>query len=206
MRCRMPIAMDFQALIRSILARTGNNQAALAHDLGVSQPTVSRWLAAVKPSEPTISAYFKAREMAERLGILTTDPGALRVPIISWVQAGVMVTPDSVQEVADAPTILAPDLDPAGSWIALRVEGASMDRISPPGSIIFANLRDTRLVPNGCYVIYDQDDGSASYKRFRPNPDRWEPVSTSPHFEPLYIGIGPGPQVIGRVRRSLINM
>lgn len=202
----MPSDMDFQSLIRTILARTGNNQAALAQALGVSQPTVSRWLASVKPSEPGISAYFKAREIAERLGILPTDQGALRIPIISWVQAGQMVAPEAVHDLADAPAVLASDLDPTGSWIALKVEGASMDRISPPGSVIFANLRDTRLVPNACYVIRDQDDGSASYKRYRPSPDRWEPVSTSPHFEPLYIGIGPGPKVIGRVRRSLIDM
>ena len=97
----------------------------------------------------------------------------------------------------------ASDLDPKGQWIALRVQGDSMDRISPPGSVIFVNLRDKRLVTNACYIITN-GDGEATYKRFRANPPRFEPVSTNPAHEPIFPDGEPA--VIGRVRRSFIDM
>lgn len=124
---------------------------------------------------------------------------ATTVPVISWVSAGKMQVADADP---DAPRIPITGL-PEGRWIALEVEGDSMDRISPPGSRIFVNTADRKLVPNACYVI-SGPDGAASYKRYRPNPDRFEPVSTNPVHEPLF----PDGEVtiLGRVRRSMIDM
>jgi SOS-response transcriptional repressor LexA len=124
-----------------------------------------------------------------------------RVPVLTWVSAGAMARDDGQQDIIGE--IEASDLDPKGRWIALRVEGDSMDRISPPGSLIFVNLNDRRLVTNACYIITN-DDGDATYKRFRANPPRFEPVSTNPAHEPIFPDGEPA--VIGRVRRSLIDM
>jgi hypothetical protein len=63
-----------------------------------------------------------------------------------------------VINLSDYPAIPATDLE-EGEWIALRVDGPSMNKISPPDSIIFVNLRDKRLVTNGCYVISDETAG-----------------------------------------------
>ncbi len=124
------------------------------------------------------------------------------VPVISWVSAGQLAVPDHVIDIADAPRVALAGLPP-GDWIMLDVEGDSMDRISPHGSRIVANRRDKRLVANACYVIAEED-GGATYKRFRPNPDRFEPVSTNPAHDPIY---PEGPMtIIGRVRRSIIDM
>jgi SOS-response transcriptional repressor LexA len=126
---------------------------------------------------------------------------ARSVPLISWVSAGRLDMPETVDDLESAKQLSVGDL-PQGEWIALEVVGSSMDRISPPGSIILVNRRDRKLVPNGCYVI--QIEGEATYKRFRPNPDRFEPVSTDPSHEPIFPA---GPvAVIGRVRRSMIEM
>lgn len=134
-------------------------------------------------------------------------PATISVPLISWVSAGAMQAPDVVQEIDSAPRVHAADLDPKGEWIALRVPTDSMDRISPPDSIIFVNLRDKRLVSNACYVIADAETGETSYKRFRSNPARWEPVSTNLSHEPMYLDEMDGePTVIGRVKRSMIDM
>ena len=95
------------------------------------------------------------------------------------------------------------DLDPRGDWIALKVVGDSMDRISPPESIIFVDRSDKVLVPNACYVI-SNGDGEASYKRFRSNPMRFEPVSTNPAHEPIYPTREP--LIVGRVKKSTIEM
>lgn len=124
------------------------------------------------------------------------------IPIVSWISAGELGGQDGVVNLSDYPTIPAADLE-EGEWIALRVDGPSMNKISPPDSIIFVNLRDKRLVTNGCYVI-SYESGRATCKRWRPND--------SPPFQPAsYLDIPP-PElegaitIIGRVKRSMIDM
>lgn len=133
------------------------------------------------------------------------DPMVSAARLISWVSAGHLATPDAVLPSDEARLVHAPDLDPKGDWIALRVEGDSMDRVSPPDSIIFVNRRDRLLVPNGCYVFSD-GEGGATYKRWRPSPNRLEPVTTNLDHEAIFLAEGQEPLVIGRVRRSVLDM
>lgn len=126
------------------------------------------------------------------------------VPLISWVSAGDLSTPEAVEEMNSAPKVYAEDL-PSGDWIALRVVGDSMDRISPPESVIFVNRGETRRVPNACYVIAGVD-GESTYKRYRTDPERFEPVSTNLSLEPIYLSDTVQPRIIGRVRRTVLDM
>lgn len=127
---------------------------------------------------------------------------AIDVPLIPMISAGQLTTHDGVTSFEDFPTISALDL-PEGDWIALRVEGDSMNKISPPGSIIFVNRKDRRLVQNGCYVVSDEL-GNSTYKRYRQNDD--------PPFQPASYHSVDAPEldgaisIVGRVRRSVIEM
>lgn len=123
------------------------------------------------------------------------------VPLVTWVSAGAFAREDGQQEAIGEVTEAG--LDPRGDWIALTVDGDSMDRISPPGSIIFVNRRDKKLVPNACYVIGDGDD-QVTYKRFRANPLRFEPVSTNPRHEPIFFE--EMPTIVGRVKKTILEM
>lgn len=125
----------------------------------------------------------------------------VEVPLLSWVSAGKMAFPDVSEDMIGV--LRVSDLEPRGDWIALRVVGDSMDRISPPDSVIFVDRADKVLVPNACYVI-SSNDGEASYKRFRSNPMRFEPVSTNPAHEPIYPTREP--LIVGRVKKSMIEM
>jgi SOS-response transcriptional repressor LexA len=142
---------------------------------------------------------LSGRGPMERADAATPPPS--KVPVLTWVSAGAMARDDGQQDIIGE--VEARDLDPKGRWIALRVEGDSMDRISPPGSLIFVNLADRRLVTNACYIIAN-DDGEATYKRFRANPPRFEPVSTNPVHEPIFPD--GEPTVLGRVRRTVLEM
>lgn len=124
------------------------------------------------------------------------------VPLISWVSAGKLSRADVVEELETAPRVHVANL-PAGDWLALKVEGTSMDRISPPDSVILVNRRDRRLVANACYVIEDDEEG-ATYKRFRPGPIRFEPVSTVEGHKTLFPE--QEPKIIGRVRKTILDM
>lgn len=126
-------------------------------------------------------------------------------PLISWVSAGALGQGAQVEQFTDVPYVSGLDLDPSGDWIALRVDGRSMDKISPHDSIILVNRKDKALVPNACYVIGD-GNGGASYKRFRP-PNRFEPVSTKPErYSAIEFAAGNEPEIIGRVRRTLLSL
>ena len=123
------------------------------------------------------------------------------VPLITWVSAGRMSFPDVSDDIIRM--IEEGSLDPDGDWIALKVVGDSMDRISPPDSIIFVDRNDRVLVPNACYVI-STTEGEATYKRFRPDPMRFEPVSTNPTHEPIYPRREP--LIVGRVKKTILDM
>lgn len=129
----------------------------------------------------------------------------VKAPLLSWVSAGSITQPAiTVLDLSDAKWVSAVGLEPVnGEWIALKVQGDSMDRISPPDSVIFVNLKDRRLVSNACYVIEDSEGGS-SYKRYR--PDKWEPVSTNKKHRPYIVKGDRGPRVIGRVKRTVLDL
>lgn len=127
------------------------------------------------------------------------------VPLVSWISAGSLAETANVDETDALNFAYAPDLDPSGDWIALRVDGRSMDKISPHDSIIFVNRKEKMLVPNGCYIISD-GDGGATYKRYRP-PNKFEPVSTKPEeFDTLTFDQGQEPEIIGRVRKTVLSL
>lgn len=124
------------------------------------------------------------------------------VPLLTWVSAGELMAEAGDIDMSSVKRLQIPDLPP-GDWIALQVVGDSMDRISPPESIIIVNRRDKRLVANACYVIAEED-GGATYKRYRPNPDRFEPVSVNPAHEAHFPNSTP--RIIGRVKRTMLDM
>jgi SOS-response transcriptional repressor LexA len=124
------------------------------------------------------------------------------VPLISWVSAGKLESPSAPVDMEDAKMLPVAGLPP-GDWFALKVEGTSMDRISPPDSVIIVNRRDRRLVSNACYVIAD-GEGGVTYKRYRAEPMRFEPVTFSDGHETFFPD--QDPTIIGRVRRTILDM
>jgi SOS-response transcriptional repressor LexA len=175
----------------------------LARAISTSKQNIQRWANQSRklPLEfgERIAKHLR-RLPAEILLPSEARVGLDRVRLISWVSAGKLTRGEHQDE--DIDSVLIGGL-PKGDWVALRVEGDSMDRISPPESVIFINRRDRRLVPNGCYVVMDED-GNATYKRFRPNPNRFEPVSTNKDLEPIFFD--KEPQILGRVRMTIMKM
>ncbi len=156
-------------------------------------------LEALAPVLKTTAQWLLTGEGAEEGGAAVS---IVSVPLVSWVSAGNLTAPDFEVDLENAPRLVFTDLPP-GDWIALDVQGDSMNRISPDGSRILANRQDRRLVPNACYVVA-LESGEATYKRYRPDPDRFEPVSTNLDHEAIF---PEGPvRIIGRVKRSIIDM
>lgn len=201
--------MSLKDNLAKIRKSKGLSQTALAKAAGISQQSISR----LESGADLTSKYLP--QIAKALGVsvyeidenFIPDGGAIvAAPLISWVSAGKLEKPDvSILDLSDSERVSAVGLDPGGRWIALRVSGDSMDRISPPESIIFVNLKERKLIPNACYVIEDEEGGS-SYKRYRPDPARWEPVSINKKHKPYLVEGDRGPKIIGRVKRTVLDL
>lgn len=124
----------------------------------------------------------------------------ISIPVINWIKAGSMCQPTVHNETLEWIEFPA---NKRGSFFGLRVYSDSMDLISPPESTIVVDRLDKKLVSNACYVIADVE-GNATYKRFRPNPMRFEPVSKNPDHTPIFPD--QEPLIVGRVKRTYLDL
>lgn len=115
------------------------------------------------------------------------------VPVVSMVSAGALreVTEARIMEAADE-TISVCDVPE--TTLALRVSGSSMNRIAPEGSLILVDYSQRDMTPGDFYVV--QIEGQATFKRFRSDPARLEPLSTEQH-DIIFLGDKPV-EVVGR--------
>lgn len=199
---RPPAMIDLIAQwVDAGLDKAGKSNTALAGLLHLEPPRVSEMRNAkrrVLATElRTIAEYIEEPIPAE---LLPLGYQPQEVPVLSWVSAGAVSNFDNAEAIG---VVRTSGLNPLGQWIALRVDGDSMDRISPPGSTIFVDLAERKLIPNACYVAADGDNGT-TYKRYRPSPDRLEPVSTNSAHEPIFYEHPP--RIIGRVKRTVLDL
>lgn len=128
---------------------------------------------------------------------------SIDVPLLSWVSAGRLADAESQIPVEDVPLLAFADLG-RGDFFALRVSGDSMDRISPDGSIIVVNRADRELVPEKPYVFLHR--GETTFKLWRANPDHLAPHSWSGANKPIFLKGKKEFEVIGRVRRTVLDL
>lgn len=126
----------------------------------------------------------------------------VEVPLLSWVSAGRLAAQETVTAANVRKTLLATGLPP-GDWIALEVEGDSMNLVAPDGSIIFVDRSDDKMIV-GRFYVFASEHGEATFKRYRSGPFRLQPYSTNPDHETIYPTTEM--RVIGRVRRVLTDL
>lgn len=190
------------AAVKAGLSNSAIRNMRRAVKAGKEQGASIRTLEKLAPVLRTTTAWL-TDEIGPEEAVGGYEPIApIDVPLISWISAGQLADQDGITDLSDFPPVPAVDL-PDGDWIALRVDGPSMNKISPPDSIIFVNRRDKRLVANACYIVADET-GAATYKRYRPNDDPpFQPASYEDVPPPAFSG---AVHVVGRVRRSIIDM
>lgn len=125
-----------------------------------------------------------------------------RIPVLSMVSASNLreqhgVTNDDVDRWITVSNL------PRGDWVALIVEGDSMNRIAPDGALIVVNRSDDRLL-DGRYYVFQQGGGAATFKRYKRNPEMMQPFSTNPDH--LSIPVTEDLYVFGRVRRVITDI
>ena len=128
-----------------------------------------------------------------------------KIPLLDKVTAGKLKSPSSQIPIEDVPLLAFADLG-RGDFFALTVEGDSMDRLSPDGSVIIVNQADRTLVVGRAYVISRR--GEATFKLWRSDPPRFSPYSTNPMHEPVFIKSKSEAErlVVGRVKRTVLDL
>lgn len=128
------------------------------------------------------------------------------IPLLDTVTAGKLKTPSSQIPVEDVPLLAFADLG-RGDYFALKIEddADSMDRISPPGSILVVNKADRELRSGRCYIF--SIDGETTYKMWQDgDPSYLAPFSTNPIHKPIFVKRKRDFDVIGRVKRTVLDL
>lgn len=167
----------------------------------VARPRLLREIAAALN---TTEEWLLWREGPETVSAEEIPLSFRRIPLLSWVSAGQLVDAESQIPVEDAPLLVFADLG-QGEFFALRVEGDSMDRISPPGSVIVVNRAARDLVAGKPYVFWHRAEGP-TFKLWQPDPPRLEPYSWNAVNRPIFIRRKKDFDVIGRVRRTVLDL
>jgi len=139
-------------------------------------------------------------ELASAGNVSHVEGGLYEVPLISWVAAGQMAESSDPYVVGDAEEYV-PVTHKRRTLIALRVNGASMNRVAPEGSTIIVDYADKSLVSGQYYVV--KLGGEATFKRYRADPPRLEPDSTE-HFDTVFIDREA--DVVGRVIQVITRL
>jgi SOS-response transcriptional repressor LexA len=126
------------------------------------------------------------------------------VPLIDFATAGRLANPATQIPVEGVPLIAFADIG-SGDFFALRVEDDSMDRHSPAGATVVVDRGDRELVAGRAYVFWHRSAGT-TYKLWKPAPPRLEPYSWNPANEPIFIKGKRDFSVVGRVRRSVLEL
>ncbi len=108
------------------------------------------------------------------------------VPLLDSVTAGRLASPMSQIPVDRVPLLAFADLG-RGEFFALKVEGDSVDRISPDGSIIIVDRADQILLHGKFYVFSIR--GETTFKMWQSDEDtpHLAPYSTNPLNKPIFI-------------------
>jgi SOS-response transcriptional repressor LexA len=167
----------------------------------VARPRLMRELAAALQ---TTEQWLLWREGPQSLNGHEFEMKLQRVPLLSWVSAGKLNDAESQIPVEDVPLLAFADLG-RGEFFALRVEGDSMDRVSPNGSVIVVDRAGRDLVAGKPYVFWHRTEG-ATYKLWQPDPPRLEPYSWNAANRAIFIKRKGDYDVIGRVRRTVLDL
>jgi SOS-response transcriptional repressor LexA len=127
--------------------------------------------------------------------------GEYEIPLVSMVSAGHLKRQEAVTPAEVEKWIRLSDLPP-GDWIALTVDGTSMDRIAPEGSTLIVNRSDDLLI-DGKFYIFALGGGEATFKTYRRSPERLQPFSTNPDHMSIPVTDDTDLYVFGRVRRVI---
>lgn len=156
--------------LQKLMDRESITQKDIAVIAGVSQQSVSNWLAG--KLMPRMGAIEK---IAEYFGIAKSDllemkdgyeSKATRIPVLGTVKAGIPIT--AVQEILDYEEISS-EMARCGEYFALRIKGDSMEPRMHEGDVVIVKQQSTVDSGQIAIVLVNGDEATVKKVRFRNN-------------------------------------
>lgn len=173
--------MNLAERIKEAVAHSGKTQAQIAAETNKSAGAVTQWLdgttkslradtaAALERATGYRAAWLvtgKGPKLVEAQNVSPADMGAHRIPLISYVQAGVWTGVVDNYQPGDAEDFLLTDLELSGSAFALEIKGDSMLPEFKPGDRV---IIDPNISPQpGDFVVAKNGEEEATFKKYRP--------------------------------------
>ena len=186
--------------VREIRKSKGLTMEQLAERVGLAlnKPTHFTTIAKIERSQRQISGeMLRAISVAldvnpEQIVTVTPPTIAVRmIPVVGKIAAG-----NWREAVRDPSGYIAAPVR-SGNAFALKPDGDSMNLVVGEDAVIVVDPDDLDLTDGRLYAIMN-GGGETTFKRYRAQPPRLEPVSSNPIHEPIAIGREPF-TVIGRV-------
>ena len=181
----------FSRNLRKLVDKRGIDQKILADYLDISEMSVSNWINGTKYPRMTniqrIADFFGVMksDLIEDKDYKPTFTSSKYVYLPTSISAGLPLTVDGIDH---AEKISVPD-SIMGKWAGdkdiymMKINGESMNRIIPHGSIIAIKPTDCNLLKDGDIVVYS-DNHDYSVKRYFRDDNRiiFRPDSTDGRF------------------------
>lgn len=156
--------------LQKLMDRESITQKDIAVIAGVSQQSVSNWLAG--KLMPRMGAIEKIAEYFDvaKSDLLEMKDGyeskATRIPVLGTVKAGIPIT--AIQEILDYEEI-SPEMARCGEYFALRIKGDSMEPRMHEGDVVIVKQQNTVDSGQIAIVLVNGDEATVKKVRFRDN-------------------------------------
>ena len=166
--------------IRRLRKSLGLTQVKLAQMLGIKAPSVVQWesdktnlsgenlLNAAKlfGVTPDYILYGGEIEQSAVPNMEMAQPDTHRIPVISYVQAGVWTAPNEIRECDGNMAYITTDLELGDRAFAIVIRGNSMEPEFTEGDLVLIDP-DEPLHP-GDFVVAKNGEEEATFKKYRP--------------------------------------
>ena len=166
--------------IRRLRKSLGLTQVKLAQMLGIKAPSVVQWesdktnlsgenlLNAAKlfGVTPDYILYGGEIEQSAAPNMEMAQPDIHRIPVISYVQAGVWTAPNEIRECDGNMAYITTDLELGTRAFAIVIRGNSMEPEFTEGDLVLIDP-DEPLHP-GDFVVAKNGEEEATFKKYRP--------------------------------------
>lgn len=169
----------WHSLAKSRMKKLGITQEQLAEKLGVTQGAIGHWLNKRRePSMDIILGIMAALELKNMNigvdGAIVSDhqnmelaaPDIHRIPVITYVQAGVWTEVSEIRECDGNMAFITTDLDLGERAFAIVIRGNSMEPEFTEGDLVLIDP-DEPLHP-GDFVVAKNGEEEATFKKYRP--------------------------------------
>ena len=170
--------------LRALRTERGLSQEELAAQLGTTKQVVSRYENGQRTPKVTVVEAFARRlgvPLAALLGEAAAQSGALRVPVLGYVRAGIPLT--AVEDVLDYEEV-PPSLAHLGELFALKIKGDSMEPRMLEGDVVIC--RQTPDVESGATAVVLVNGDEATVKKLMKHKNGISLVANNPAYPPMF--------------------